>query len=311
MIQAENLIKRFGGFTALGGIRCTIPSGCVYGMVGSNGAGKSTFLRLVNGVYRPDSGTITIDGEPVYENPAVKRRIAYVPDDLYFLPGASLNRMAKLYEAAYPSFDRARFRSLVGTFRLEADKAIGNFSKGMKRQAATILALACRADYLFFDETFDGLDPIMRNLVKSLICGDVLERGATVIVTSHSLRELEDTCDQLALLHQGGIVLESDVQNLKTSLFKIQIAFSREYNQQLVSELDILHFAKRGSVSSMIVRGDRDAVVEWLRGQQPSVLDVLPLTLEEVFTYEMEALGYSFRAEGDGPLSAGARERRA
>ncbi len=181
----------------------------------------------------------------------------------------------------------------------------------MKRQAATILALACRADYLFFDETFDGLDPIMRNLVKSLICGDVLERGATVIVTSHSLRELEDTCDQLALLHQGGIVLESDVQNLKTSLFKIQIAFSREYNQQLFSELDILHFAKRGSVSSMIVRGDRDAVVEWLRGQQPSVLDVLPLTLEEVFTYEMEALGYSFRAEGDGPLSAGARERRA
>ncbi len=297
MIQAEKLVKKFGNFTALGGISCAIPSGCIYGMVGSNGAGKSTFLRLINGVYRADSGTVSLDGEPVYENPAVKGRIAYVPDDLYFLPGASLNRMAKLYEAAYPTFDRERFHSLVGIFRLEPGESLGNFSKGMKRQAAIILALSCRADYLFFDETFDGLDPIMRNLVKSLICGDVLERGATAVITSHSLRELEDTCDQLALLHQGGIVLESDVQNLKTTLFKIQIAFSRDYDRGLFSGLDILHFSRRGSVSNMIVRGDRDRVVEWLRSQQPSVLDVLPLTLEEVFTYEMESLGYSFQPE--------------
>ncbi|HIW74068.1 MAG TPA: ABC transporter ATP-binding protein [Firmicutes bacterium] len=297
MIQTENLVKRFGDFTALNGITCTIPAGCVYGLVGSNGAGKSTFLRLVNGVYRADEGSIQIDGEPAYENPAVKQRTAYVPDDLYFLPGASLNRMAKLYAAAYPAFDQARYRSLVATFRLDPAKSLGSFSKGMKRQAAILLALSCRAEYYFFDETFDGLDPVMRNLVKSLICSDVLERGTTAIIASHSLRELEDTCDQLALLHQGGIVLESDVQNLKTSLFKIQIAFTREYGQAMFSRLDVLHFSKRGSVSNLIVRGDREQTVEWLRGQQPVVLDVLPLTLEEVFTYEMEALGYSFRSE--------------
>lgn len=297
MIETQNLVKRFGDFTALNGITCTIPAGCVYGLVGSNGAGKSTFLRLVNGVYRADSGEVRIDGEPAYENPNVKQRTAYVPDDLYFLPGASLERMAQLYESAYPAFDKNRYRSLVETFRLDDRKSLGNFSKGMKRQAAIILALSCRAEYFFFDETFDGLDPVMRSLVKSLICGDVLERGATAIIASHSLRELEDTCDQLALLHKGGIVLESDVQNLKTSLFKIQIAFSREYDRSMFTAFDILHFSKRGSVSNMIVRGDREQVVNWLRAQQPAVLDVLPLTLEEVFTYEMEALGYSFQSE--------------
>lgn len=297
MIQAKQLTKRFDDFVALNSVTCTIPEGCVYGMVGSNGAGKSTFLRLVNGIYRADSGEVLIDGKPVYENPEVKRRAAYVPDELYFLPGANLRRMETLYAAAYPFFDHARFRELVATFRLDPGRPLGHFSKGMKRQAAIVLALCCRAAYLFFDETFDGLDPVMRGLVKSLICGDVLESGATVIVTSHSLRELEDTCDQLVLLHQGGIVLESDVQNLKTSLFKIQIAFAREYGREMFSRFDVLHFSKRGSVANLIVRGDREQTVGWLREQEPSVLDVLPLTLEEVFTYEMEALGYCFKDE--------------
>ena len=297
MIKATGVTKRFEDFTALYELSCTIPKGCIYGMVGSNGAGKSTFLRLLAGVYRPEAGAITIDGEPVYENPAVKKRIAYVPDELFFLPASNIRRMASLYEAAYPSFDRKRFESLTEIFRLSVSKSLNTFSKGMRRQAATILAISCRPDYIFFDETFDGLDPVMRNLVKSMICQDVLERGATAIITSHSLRELEDTCDQLALLHKGGLVLESDVQKLKTTLFKVQIAFDHAYDHTVFSGFDVLNFTKHGSVSNLIVRGDREAVTQSLRTQSPVLLEVLPLSLEEVFLYEMESLGYAFDDE--------------
>ncbi len=293
MIQTTKLTKRFDDFTALSDITCTIPDGCIYGMVGSNGAGKSTFLRAVTGVYRPDDGQVLMDGQAVYENPAVKQKVAYVPDTLYFLGGSSMNRMAKLYRAVYPAFDDERFKKLTATFGLNPQKPIHTFSKGMKRQAATVLALSARPQYLFFDETFDGLDPVMRNVVKALICEDVLERNATAIITSHSLRELEDTCDQLALLHKGGLVLESDVQDLKTSLFKIQVAFIHDFTREDFEGLDIRHFTKRGSVANMIVRGDRDETVARLQLQAPVLLDVLPLSLEEVFTYEMEALGYS------------------
>lgn len=294
MIQAELVTKKFNDFTALNNITCTIPRGCIYGMVGSNGSGKSTFLRLITGVYKADSGNITIDGKPVYENTKTKNKIAYIPDELYFLPGASMNRMAQLYSNIYKNFDWKRFVFLTEVFRLNPKKSINTFSKGMKRQVAIILALSTNPSYIFFDETFDGLDPVMRNLVKSIIAKDVLEKDATAIITSHSLRELEDTCDQLALLHQGGLVFESDIQNLKTSLFKIQAAFSYQYDRNLFGEIDMLHFSKRGSVSNMIVRGDKEETVSTLRAMSPILLDVLPLSLEEVFTYEMEALGYSF-----------------
>lgn len=294
MIEATNLRKNFSDFVALNAITCSIPSGCIYGMVGSNGAGKSTFLRLMSGVYQADDGSITIDGEEVYENPAVKARIAFVADEVFFLHSANMNRMARMYEATNPHFSRERFLRLTNVFRLDPTKSLNTFSKGMRRQAATILALSSKPDYIFFDETFDGLDPVMRHLVKTLICEDVAERGSTAIITSHSLRELEDTCDQLALLHKGGIVLESDVQNLKTKLFKIQVAFAEEYDQSRFNELTILHFAKLGSVSNMIIRGEREETVHLLQKMNPLLLDVLPLTLEEVFTYEMEALGYTF-----------------
>ncbi len=294
MIKTVNLTKKFEDFTALKDVSCSIPRGCIYGMVGSNGAGKSTFLRLLTGVYRPNSGEILIDDEPVYENPDVKSRIAYVPDELFFLQGASMNRMAQFYKSIYKSFDMERFNSLTKTFGLNPRKFIGTFSKGMKRQAAIILALSCKADYMFFDETFDGLDPVMRNLVKSIICGDVVERNATAIITSHSLRELEDLCDQLALLHKGGLVLESDIDNLKTGRFKIQIAFNHEYDKELFEGIEISSFKKNGSVTTMIVNGDRDSILEKLNSLNPAVCEIVPLTLEEVFTYEMEALGYKF-----------------
>ena len=266
MIQAQNLTKAFcsasqpKAHVALNNLSCTIPGGCIYGLVGSNGAGKSTFLRLLSGVYRPDSGTIEIDGLPVWENPAAKNKIFYVPDDLYFLPQ-------------------------------------NTFSKGMRRQAATILALSTMPDYLFFDETFDGLDPVVRRLVKQVIYNDVLDRGTTTIITSHSLRELEDTCDQLALLHKGGIVFESDIQNLKTALFKVQTAFHTPFTRETFEEagIRIISYSQMGSVATFIVRGEREATEAILRSMTPLLLDILPLNLEEVFVYEMEALGYAFK----------------
>ncbi len=295
MINAKNVTMIFDDFVALNELSCTIPKGSIYGLVGSNGAGKSTFLRLICGIYRPHSGEITVDGEQVFDNPAIKGKIAFVPDDLYFLPGSRMGDMASLYAAAYKSFNNDRFYNLMKTFSLPSDKAINTFSKGMKRQASTILALSTMPEYLFFDETFDGLDPVMRNLTKQVIFSDVAERNTTVIVTSHSLRELEDTCDQLALLHKGGIVFESDIQNLKTSLFKIQVGFSDQFDRSRFEGIDILEYSQKSSVATFIVRGDREKVKNRLSAMSPLLLDILPLSLEEVFVYEMEALGYAFK----------------
>ncbi len=304
MISAEKVTKVFyssknpeSSHVALNHLSCTIPSGCIYGMVGSNGAGKSTFLRLLSGVYRPDEGQIMIDDMPVWENPTAKNKLFFVPDDIYFLPQSNMTRMACYYQALYPKFSFERYKNLTNTFQLSEKANFNTFSKGMRRQAATILALSTMPDYLFFDETFDGLDPVMRRLVKQVIYQDVLDRGTTTIITSHSLRELEDTCDQLALLHQGGIVFESDIQNLKTALFKVQIAFSAPFDQSKLTAagIDILSYSQMGSVASFIVRGDRDATEAKLGDMSPLLLDILPLNLEEVFIYEMEALGYAFK----------------
>jgi ABC-2 type transport system ATP-binding protein len=295
MIHAENVTMRFGDFTALNKLTCTIPDSCIYGLIGSNGAGKSTFLRLISGVYRPESGEITVDGMPVWENPAAKAGIVYVPDDLYFLPQSNMNRMAAYYNAIYPNFSYERFRNLTGTFKLNPNANLNTFSKGMRRQAATILALSTLPKYLFFDETFDGLDPVMRNLVKQVIYNDVMERKTTTIITSHSLRELEDGCDQLALLHKGGIVFESDVQNLKTSLIKVQIGFREPFSKEKFEGLDMVSYTQIGSVASLIVRGDKEELAPRLAAMSPALLDFLPLSLEEVFIYEMEALGYAFK----------------
>ncbi len=296
MIQAEKLTKKFGGFTALRELSCTIPQGCVYGLVGSNGAGKSTFLRLLAGVYRPDGGSVTLDGEPIYENPAAKRHFAFVPDELFFLPQSNMDRMALLYRSVHPDFSTERYNSLVKAFGLSPKANLATFSKGMRRQAATILALSTNPDYIFFDETFDGLDPVMRNLVKNVVYNDVCDRNCTAVLASHSLRELEDTCDQLALLHKGGILFESDVAHLKTSLFKIQVAFGEPFDRKRFEGILLLDYAQKGSVANFIVRGDREKTLETLRAMSPVLLEALPLTLEEVFVHEMDALGYAFQA---------------
>lgn len=294
MIKINELVKRFDKFTAIDKLSCSIPEGCIYGMVGSNGAGKSTFLRVLSGIYKADEGCCTIDGEDVWENTEAKAKIAFVPDDVYYLAGASMDRMASLYASVYTDFDENRYKYLATNFKLDTRKNLNSFSKGMRRQASTILALSARPKYIFFDETFDGLDPVMRNLVKKLICEDVADRGATAIITSHSLRELEDTCDQLALLHKGGLVLESDVENLKTKQFKIQIAFKEDYDITLFDGIEISKFTKSGSVANLIVKGERDEIITRLSTLEPLILEALPLSLEEIFTYEMETLGYSF-----------------
>lgn len=296
MIKANNVTKKFDSFIALKNMNCEIPEGCIYGLVGSNGAGKSTFLRLITGIYKPDEGTVTIDEKPVWENQDAKKDFVFVPDELYFIPQATLNKMANFYNACYKDFSFERFNMLVEKFGLDPKKKISGFSKGMKRQAAIICALSCQTKYLFFDETFDGLDPVMRNLVKNLIFDDICERQATAVITSHSLRELEDTCDQLTLLHKGGIIFESDVQNLKTSLFKVQAAFNTDYDKKLFTDngIEILDFKKVGVVSNSIVRGDKEKVLDTLSKFNPVILDVLPLSLEEVFIFEMGELGYKF-----------------
>ncbi len=295
MIICKDVTKKFDDFVALDNLSCEIPGGCIYGLVGSNGAGKSTLLRLIMGIYQANGGEILINGLNVFDNPEAKEKMVFIPDDLFFLPQSSMNRMAKLYAAIYPKFSYDRYNQLVGIFGLDPKKNVNTFSKGMRRQAATILALSCMCDYIFLDETFDGLDPVMRNLVKKALYADVYERNATVVLTSHSLRELEDTCDQLALLHKGGIIFESEVENLKTALFKVQIAFGEEFDKSKFEGIEILEYSKHGSVASIIVRGDRKETEEKLRAFNPVLFEILTLSLEEVFVYEMDALGYEFK----------------
>ena len=297
MIRAAGITKKFGSFTALDEVTCNIMDGCVYGLVGSNGAGKSTFLRVLAGIYKPDEGVAYFDDEPVYENPSVKEQISFVADELYFLTGSNMKKMALMYKRLYDNFDMDRFNELTRIFGLDPDKNIANFSKGMRRQASIILTLSTRAKYMFFDETFDGLDPVMRNLVKKLICDDVAEKGSTVIITSHSLRELEAICDHLALLHKGGLVLDSDVLEMKTTQFKVQVAFEEKFNESKFWDMNITRYRQEGSVANMIVNGDREEMIKRFRDMNPIILDILPLTLEEVFTYEMEALGYEFNKQ--------------
>ncbi|MBQ1260569.1 MAG: ABC transporter ATP-binding protein [Clostridia bacterium] len=292
MISVRELTKKFGNFVAINNISFDINDGCVYGLVGVNGAGKSTLLRLISGIYRADGGSITLDGESVYNNPSAKAKIAFVADELYLPPSKNMNSMAKAYTELFEQFDYNRFSELTALFGLNPKAPFNSFSKGMKRQAATVLALALRPKYIFFDETFDGLDPFKRGFIKDLIYEDVRARKATAIITSHSLRELEDSCDQLALLNKGGLVFESDAATLKTSKLKLQVSFSQPFDKSKFEGIKVLRYTQHGSVASMIVDGDGDSAKAQIQSMSPILMEELPLTLEEVFTYELEARGY-------------------
>ena len=292
MITVTNVTKKFGSKKAVDNLSCNIPQGCIYGLVGANGAGKSTLLRVVTGIYKPESGSVSFDNEEVYDNPNVKRRFSFVPDELYFLPQSNMKRMAQLYAANYQDFDNSRMEELAGAFGLDTRANFNTFSKGMKRQASTILSLACRSDYLFLDETMDGLDPVVRNKVKKTVREDISSRRATAVITSHSLRELEDTCDQLALLHEGGLIFERDVQNIKTSFFKVQVAFKDDYDENIFDDVEIKAFSKSGSVANIIIEGEKEVVLSKIKKKDPLLLETLPLTLEEAFIHEMDTRGY-------------------
>ncbi len=292
MLQVDHITKRFENTVALDDISCTIPDGCIYGLVGSNGAGKSTLLRTISGIYRPDSGEVRLDGRNVAEDAAVKEQLVFVPDDLFFLPNATPRRQAKLFRSVYPSFDEARFAELLERFRLPDNRSIYTFSKGMRRLTATALALATKPKLVLFDETMDGLDPVMRHVVKGVLADDILERGASAVCVSHSLRELEDLCDQLALFHGGKLLLERDITALKNDAFKAQIAFDHPVTREDFEGLSVVQFQTKGSVATIIGSGDRAEAEATLRAMKPVLLDLLPLTLEEVFLYELQTKGY-------------------
>lgn len=293
MIEVRNLRKSFDGFVALDDLNMTVPDGAVYGLVGPNGAGKSTVIRHVTGIFRPDSGTVTVDGAPVYENPGVKAGIAYIPDDVFCFPSASLSDMMKFYAGTYPDFDPALFEELRKSFNLDPKSQLRRFSKGMQKQAAFLLAIASRPKTLVLDEPVDGLDPVMRRQVWGLLLQDVAQRGTTVLVSSHNLRELEDVCDHVGILHKGKMLLERTLDELQDNVVKAQIVL-RE-GTDLPETLKVLHRSRTGKVETAIIRGNQEAVSAALAAVNPIFYDLVPLTLEEVFVYELGGVDYEVK----------------
>ena len=296
MIEAKNLTKRFGSLMAVDHINAQIREGSVFGLIGTNGAGKSTFLRMLSGVLKPDEGSVTIDGKEVYENVEVKSRFFYISDDQYFFSNSTPEQLMKFYMGVYPEFNKNRFIHLMDSFELDRKRKINTFSKGMKKQVSVICGVCAGTDYLFCDETFDGLDPVMRQTVKSIFIGDMEERNLTPIIASHNLRELEDICDHVGLLHQGGVLLSKDLEEMKCNIQKIQCVFSsKEEEKRLLKQLDIVKCDRRGSLLTLTVRGSREEMIAMFAAADCLFHEVLPLSLEEIFISETEVQGYDIK----------------
>ena len=295
MIEVKDVVKTFDGFRALDGVTMTVPRGAVYGLVGPNGAGKSTLIRHLTGIYRPDSGAIDIDGQPVYENPAVKARIAYIPDDVFYFPQATIPDMMRYYRGIYPKFDAERYQKLGDVFRLDPKRQIRRLSKGMQKQAAFWLAMSLRPDVLILDEPVDGLDPVMRRQVWNLVLADVAENGTTVLISSHNLRELEDVCDHVGIMNKGKVLLERSLSELQENTVKMQIVFRGEGAPELPTGLNLLHESHLGRVFTIIFRGNTQQITERLAALDPVYMEAVPLTLEEIFIYELGGADYAVR----------------
>ena len=293
MIEVRNVIKEFDGFRALDNLSMTVPTGSVYGLVGPKGAGKSTIIRHLTGIYRQDSGDITVDGEPVFENPAVKSRIAYIPDDIFYYSNASIREMMDFYRSIYPHFDEQRFKKLGEVFELDPKRQMRRLSKGMQKQAAFWIAVSLRPDILVLDEPVDGLDPVMRRQIWSIIMADVAESGTTVLVSSHNLRELEDVCDCVGIMNKGKIMIERSLNELQENIVKIQLALPD--GATLPEGLDILDKSSTGRLQSLIMHGTQEEITEKLQAANPLFIDAVPLTLEEIFIYELGGADYEVK----------------
>lgn len=289
MIEVKNVVKTFDGFRALDDLTMTVPHGAVYGLVGPNGAGKSTIIRHLAGIYRQDSGDVLVDGQPVYENTAVKSRMAVIGDDWYYFPQSGIREMAKFLAGIYPDFSWERYEKLKQVFPLDEKMMLRRMSKGMQKQAAFWLMVCCMPEYLILDEPVDGLDPVMRRQVWSLLLGDVAERGATVLVSSHNLRELEDVCDYVGIMNRGKMLLEKSLADMQGSTVKLQLVGDAP------QELDILNASVSGRLKTLIVRGEAEEVGAKMAACKPAYFDVLPLSLEEIFIYELGGVDYEIK----------------
>lgn len=305
MIELKCVTKQFDDFKLLDKIDLTIPKGTAFGLLGSNGAGKSTILRLISGIYSPEEGEVCTDGEKVYDNPAIKERIFFINDETIQFTSYTLEELKNYYKSFYPKFSEELFEKLRSTINLPLKKKMSTFSKGMKRQAIVITALACQTDYLLLDEAFDGLDPTMRIIVKRMLVDAMIDRQLTTVISSHNLKEINEVCDRVALLHQGNIVFSRELDSVKGNIHKIQAVFKaadasmpQSYSKEELSGtgIELLHFEKNQSVYHLIAKGDVEEIRKKLEPKNPIVLDILPLSLEEIFIYEMEALGYDFNA---------------
>ncbi len=295
MIQAADATKRFDGRLAVDHVSAQINQGSVFGLIGSNGAGKSTFLRLAAGILKPDEGSVQLDGQEIFESPRAKSRIFYISDEQYFYSNASPTEMRDFYCAVYPNFDKSRFQTLLRTFDLEVDRKINAFSKGMKKQLSVICGVCANTEYLFCDETFDGLDPVARQAVKTLFAGEIAQRGLTPVVASHNLRELEDICDHVGLLHRGGILFSRDLDDMKLGINKAQCVFDEPIAKEDFAPLEVMQLEKRGSLYTVTARASRDELAARVQELRPVFYEVLPLTLEEIFISETEARGYDVK----------------
>ena len=294
MIEVRDAVKKFDGFAALDGASLSVPTGSVYGLVGPNGAGKSTIIRHLTGIYRQDSGTVAIGGESVWENAALKSRIAAIPDDWYYFNQASIRDMMRFYKGFYPNFSMERYEKLKEVFSIDEKNTIRRLSKGMQNQVAFWLALSCMPDYLILDEPVDGLDPVMRRQVWSLMMGDVSERGTTVLVSSHNLRELEDVCDHVGIMDHGKVLLERSLAQLQDNMVKLQVVF-QDGVTEVPPELPVLHASKVGRIHTLIMRMNAEEATARLSTYNPMLVDAVPLTLEEIFIYELGGADYAVK----------------
>ncbi|HKM22557.1 MAG TPA: ABC transporter ATP-binding protein [Lachnospiraceae bacterium] len=296
MIEVKGLSKNFDDIQAVDDITAVIQEGSVFGLVGTNGAGKSTFLRMLCGVLKPAAGTVLIDGEDIYENEAAKKKIFYISDDQYYFANGTPYDMKKYYAKVYENFDSDLFFVLMTKFGLDGGRKINTFSKGMKKQLAVILGVCAKTKYLLCDETFDGLDPVMRQAVKSIFIAEMADRGMTPIIASHNLRELEDICDHVGLLHKGGILLSKDLEEMKLSLHKLQCVFKEEIDKdKFIEAAEPIKVEQRGSLYTMTVRGERDTLENTLATVDTVFSEIIPLSLEEIFISETEVVGYDIK----------------